>query len=387
MLLTLWLSSRAAFINFEDQFLVLGFTLAVAIWFYSQLKIPTAFFVYLGMFALWVLLIAFVEQRVSYPTLIGHLLRVAVGIIAVVVLNNRLFHLFPLWVYRLSLMGLPLYALGLFAPDLIAKAYALTPEILTFHGGTLIEGRLDSGLPRASWLFYTLSPTRLSQNAGFMWEPAAFAFVTVSALTLRLIRGHRSLDKQNIILTIATLTTLSTTGYLGLALALGYWVFSVWENKLLAVACLLPAIVTALLGFDFILPKITAEFETGYSDSMRWSLSRYASFLRDFEVFRRSPLLGTGLVADPGYDSHNGFSDYLRRYGLFWTMATLVLLATSLRRVATLPGTATFLAVILVFAWSEKFFELPLFYALQFAVFLPLAQRVYPQGGHIARSP
>ena len=333
---------------------------------------------------LWIFLHAFIGQRFSTPTIAGHLLRVAVGIFVVTLLNTRLFHLFPLWVALLSLLGLPLYALGLLAPELISKAYELTPELLTFHGGTVIDGRLDSGLPRASWLFYTLSPTRLTQNAGFMWEPAAFAFMTVSALTLRLIRGHRALDWQNTTLLLATLTTMSTTGFLGLAVALTYWSFSALQNKFIALALLLPALLITLLGFDFILPKITAEFQTGYSDSMRWSLSRYASFLRDFEVFRQHPLLGTGLIADPGYDSHNGLTDYLRRYGLLWALATAALLAASIRRVAAPLGTLTFLAIILLFAWSEKFFELPIFYLMQFAVFLPAAQRARTKGGYLA---
>ena len=217
----------------------------------------------------------------------------------------------------------------------------------------------------------TLSPTRLSQNAGFMWEPAAFAMVTTLALTLRLARGQRGADWQNLTLLLAALTTMSTTGFLGLAVALSYWAFAGLQNKRLAATLLLPALTAALLGLDIILPKITAEFQTGYAENMRWSLSRYASFLRDMAVFQQQPLLGTGLFADPGYDSHNGLSDYLRRYGLLWALASLGLLAGSLRCVATPLGTLAFLAVTLLFAWSEKFFELPLFYMLQFAIFLP----------------
>lgn len=374
MLLVLLLSSRAAFIRYEEPFLMAGFVLTGALWFHSRLKIPAAAIAYLGLGLLWILVLAFIDQRFILATGVGHFLRLGVGVFVLVLLGARVFTLFPLWVALLALVGLPLYALGRMAPEVMTTLYTYTPDALKFFGGTIIDGRLDSGLPRASWLVYTVSPTRLTQNPGFMWEPAAFAMMTVSALTLRLISGARRLDWQNAVLLLATLTTVSTTGYIALALPLTYWAVTT-QSKVLLLA--LPLLALGVLNLDFIVPKIVAEFQNSDLGQVRWSLSRYGSFLRDMDLFARAPILGTGLFYDPGYDSNNGFSDYLRRFGLLWFLVSTGLLFAAMRRVAPLAGALLFIAVVLLFSWSEKFFELPFYYMLGFAAFLPARQ---PEG-------
>ncbi|MCF6272420.1 MAG: hypothetical protein L3J37_04395 [Rhodobacteraceae bacterium] len=366
VLLLLMLSSRSAFIRFEDNFLIAGFLLVAVLWFHGRQPVPSAFLVYLAATFFWIFLQGFISQNLLLTPVLGHLLRLGTGMLAVLMLGARFFSLFPLWVARLALVSLPFFLLGLLAPETIFTLYALTPDALRFAGGTLIDGRLDSAVPRASWLVYTLSPTRTGQNPGFMWEPAAFAMMTVSALTLRLATGHKSLDWQNITLVIATLSTLSTTGFIGLSLPLFYWALTTRAGALVLLA---PLLALLALNLDFLLPKITAEFQAD-TGQIRWALSRYASFLRDMEFFAAHPLLGTGFGFETGYDSNNGLSDYLRRFGGLWFLAMVFLLFAAVRPRAHLGGTLTFIAVILLFSWSEKFFELPFFYALLFSAFL-----------------
>jgi hypothetical protein len=74
-----------------------------------------------------------------------------------------------------------------------------------------------------------------------------------------------------------------------------YWMARHSVPTFLFALCIVPFLMLAFFSLPFLGPKIAAEFGSGYSSQITWSLSRYASFQLDMDEFVRKPLLGAGI--------------------------------------------------------------------------------------------
>lgn len=375
LVLIMMLASSRIFLDgyapqIQISLMVMGFILWVC---YSRTFSGFAI-TYLYVMVAWVVYICATTNTVDMQTVYGHFVRIIAAVFIASFLGVRFFNIFASWTVRLAAAGLPVFVIGALYPALIYKIYDAWPLFLRLDTGTIVDGHLMYAWRRVSLGFVTLSVDRSFQNHGFMWEPAAFAMMTAIALMIRLIQGRRIFSPGNLILIVATLSTLSTTAFMALILISLYWASRQRGAAPVLFVLAIPALFVLFSSFGFLWPKIAAELEAGYSDSMVWSLSRYASFIRDFREFSLSPLLGAGIfdvgrpLYDPTHPSNNGLSDFLVRFGLIWTAITVAMYSFSIKLIpgGSAVGVATAVAVILIFAWSEKFFELPLFLTFQF---------------------
>ena len=182
----------------------------------------------------------------------------------------------------------------------------------------------------------------------------------------------------NSILILGILATLSTTSIIALGLTLILLAIHLGGIGLIAIYFTLPILTIIFFQSDILWAKILHEYQAGYSNSMKWSLSRFASFTLDMRDLKLAPLMGNGIMTET-HDyarqrlaSNNGFSDYLSRYGLIMTLYISVLFCWGTyqrfhnKKIFILGICLT----VLIFSWSEKFFELPFFYLVVFSNYI-----------------
>ncbi|WP_206188535.1 hypothetical protein [Parasedimentitalea denitrificans] len=385
IILVLLVSTRAAFVNFESEATILIFLVSGIIWLFRGARIVPAALIFVTVSLVWLSLHAILHDMTNAKTLAGHFVRILIAFFVLGIVARPL-DVFVKWVTVFSSVGLGLFFIGLLAPTLTEVLYDATPAVLQFSGGTVVGEQLTGAWARASWLFYIFAPERSTQNHGFMWEPAAYAMVCSFALWCRILAGRYQFDRTNIILLLAIASTVSTTGTVGLAISLGVMLLHRGVTGALVILLTLPMALAFFFNADFLVAKILAEVTSGYSVYMQWGLSRSASFQLDMQSLRHALILGNGIVVEASdtllfrLPSNNGFSDYLARHGLVMSayLAGIFMLGTYKQFRVGLLKVLCFCAVVFLFAWSEKFFELPLFYLLAFAGYYRREHAVSP---------
>lgn len=140
------------------------------------------------------------------------------------------------------------------------------------------------------------------RNCGPMWEPGVFAALLIITLFISEVYKKKLFTKYNFPIILALLTTFSTTGYLAL---LVITVLHFIQEKSFSVSyyILLFIVIAAVASFQIIDDKITSQYyglsDEIYgvdqaSDEYKVSISRYASFVVDYDVFAERPWLGYG---------------------------------------------------------------------------------------------
>lgn len=373
IILLLIVSSRVAFEPIAEPFLLGVFGVTLGAWAVRGMHMAPVMLVYLAAMSVWVGGHALVSDYINWTTVLGHFVRILVGFFVLGIVSDPLERMAS-WIVNFTAAGMIVYGFGQISPPVFETLYNFTPEIMRLSGGDSNQ-TVAGGWPRANWLFVTFSSERPGQFHGFMWEPAAAGMIMSLALWLRMLAGHRTFDRGNVILMAGVLATLSTTSILALAITVTFTSLRHGRFGLLALYFVLPAFLVVFSQSDYLLEKIVSEFKAGYSGSMQWSLSRFASYILDMRDFSLAPFFGNGIVVETHASaglrlpSNNGISDYLNRYGIYMSLLAFVIYSVGMiryyrhRKVMLLGMTA----VLVVFAWAEKFFELPFFYTLSFA--------------------
>lgn len=234
------------------------------------------------------------------------------------------------------------------------------------------------------------------RNSGMFWEPGAFAGYIVATLLLfvdnieALWRNHL---RQFIILSIALLTTFSTTGYITFFLLILLFLLK-WgtNNKKRFISYVLVAVIAlsgvfAYIRLDFLGEKIQHQFrdaeqmtENDISDS------RFGSIVVDLPYIVSHPVFGNGLAQSTRLRFHlgvfdeedldglgNGFSGCIASMGGLFMIAFL--LAIGFNRSLK----AQWLVIIMVIALlqGEYFLNYPFFMMFPFIHFnMDLKQRI-----------
>lgn len=144
----------------------------------------------------------------------------------------------------------------------------------------------------------------LNRNAGFAWEPGAFACFINLAIYCNLIRYNFSIQKNPRfwVLLIALITTFSTTGY---AIFLVLMMLYMYNKQMKYVIAFSPIVIIALLYIStlpFMIDKLVniSEFNTeemvmrSARNKTLQTPQRFESFLIDFVDFKNNPIIGYG---------------------------------------------------------------------------------------------
>lgn len=229
------------------------------------------------------------------------------------------------------------------------------------------------------------------RNAGIFWEAGAFAvflnitlFLHYSSKSIKVVGDL--FDKQASILILALATTTSTMGALSLMILLTFFsgqLKSVFKYVLLALI-----VITSYLAFstvEFLGEKINREL-----NQSRITNNRFGSALKDFDNIAERPLLGWSRRIEVVFKTTvrssvthrpNGFTNFLRNYGLIYFSVYFFLVFSSFKNIYyyyhhTYNNYLPLFGVILLFiaSFSEVIFDLAFLKSLLFlyAAYYPL---------------
>ncbi|SHJ71397.1 hypothetical protein SAMN04488007_1186 [Maribacter aquivivus] len=228
---------------------------------------------------------------------------------------------------HLALISIVFYVIQFYQNGAIVKAIGNTFESLTVN---------DESSRYTNFLIFTYDTIHYYRNSGFCWEPGAFGSFLTLALLFNFLMNDFKLNKEAFIITLAILTTVSTTAYLGVFLLffLRYRVL----NKGSKVAIIAFAIIFALAipNVPFLGDKIVEIYDqdikdlkrieqlsTYYDDVQRQiPLNRFASAIFLYEQFDWKLFLGVSNQYDEYYiheyniNISNGIMDFITKFGV-----------------------------------------------------------------------
>jgi len=319
--------------------------------------------------------ITYIEYEVwNLTTTLGFYTRLLLGYFVVAAIGRNFFTLFENLVYKLTLIGLPFYVLGNLMPEAMIALHNLLgtfPSI--FQTSDVVTGYQQQ--PVDSFLIYSFWIDRLDHNQGFMWESAAYAGVLLLAIFVRLTLDNYTGSMRLLVFVIALLTTKSATGYVASLVVFAYYLTNVNWNKRVMMGLFLVPVFATVLSVDYVYDKVVAETERGDYQTEGGGNSRLSSFIWDFRDFVEHPILGIGIFGDnrkTGYNqenSVNGVSDTFVRFGAIGAILFLMCYSFSCRKFCRsnhAKGWHLMLLLLLLINWSERFFTMPLFFAMQF---------------------
>ncbi len=233
------------------------------------------------------------------------------------------------------------------------------------------------------------------RNAGIFWESGAFAvFLNITLFlhySTKSIKSVKDLfNKESTILIIALASTTSTMGALSLMIILSF--FSAQLKSALKYALLIIIIFSAYLAFttvDFLGEKINREL-----NQSKVTNNRFGSALKDFENIAERPLLGWSRRIEVVFNTTvysakthrpNGFTNFLRNYGLVYFSFYFALVFYSFKNIyiyhnhsynAYVPMFGVFLLCLISF--SEVIFDLAFLKSLMFlsTAYIPLKDKL-----------
>lgn len=240
------------------------------------------------------------------------------------------------------------------------------------------------------------------RNAGIFWEPGALSGLSLLGLLLLAFLPERPPRGRVIgiavILSLAVVSTQSTTGYLLLPVALFLLLLRLWRGRgggfvALGLAAVLPVLVAGALAayeLPFMREKIESQFQAVQAGTGEWELTRLGTLINDVRDIRERPLAGWGanplvrpsqqaLSETARMTQGNGFANWIVRFGLVGLAVFLFSLASGLRQYGRATRTQAWLAVGLVclLLQGEAFLNYPLFLGLMFIAAAPHARRYW----------
>jgi hypothetical protein len=372
----------------DITFLFLFTCLAGLVLIYRKIQIDRFFIVFLLIY-----LTVMIAQMVKFnylplTTYLGVFIRIVFGYLTVRVLGRNFTKYYVNILYVLSIIGFFIYV-----PQLILPGFG---RFLISNISPLLRNPLYSG---DIWyapdiiLFVFNSGEGVYRNCGAFWEPGAYAGFLAIAIIFHYLENRTINDKKSIVLLLALLSTVSTTGII----ALGFFLIMFIGNKvaplykLILFPSIIAIIVVAFTTLDFLGEKITSQMDVANT----YNNTRFKSAVLDLQDFAENPVLGLG--RDPktrfkGISSQalthrtNGVSNYLVTYGififLFYFGSILYAFYKLCLKYNYHPKYALYsLILIFIVGFSEVFFSLPFFYGLamlHMVIEVPEQRTVYP---------
>jgi hypothetical protein len=252
----------------------------------------------------------------------------------------------------------------------------------------------DNGFTRPLFV-YTFYGEFTPRNLGMFWEPGAFqGYMILALIFLTIIKNNisrKSYWRSLFILSAAVLTTMSTTGYIVLALmpVLHFnWRtknYKIFISRILIVFMFLPIFIGGTIyafnNLPFLREKIEKQLSKVNERERTWKQQRVGSLIFDFEYIKQRPLTGWGIHGATRYSLHpelwelgelggmgNGFSDFNAKFGVIGFMTWFISVFLGFR---LLYRGNTFFAIytcciILLELQGEGFLNYPLFLGLAF---------------------
>ena len=240
--------------------------------------------------------------------------------------EKTLFYLIKV-VTHLALISIVFYIIQFYQNGAIVKAIGNAFESVTVN---------DNSLRYTNFLVFTYDTIHYYRNSGFCWEPGAFGSFLTLALLFNFLMNDFKLNKEAFIITLAILTTVSTTAYLAVFLLffLRYRVLNKGSKVTIIAFAILFAI--AIPNVPFLGEKIVEIYDQDIRDLKRIEelstyydnverqipLNRFASVIFLYEQFDWKLFLGVSNQYDEYYINEynvnisNGIMDFITKFGV-----------------------------------------------------------------------
>lgn len=311
--------------------------------------------------------------------------RLSLGFIALSYFRYGAFRYYVKWLYLFSLISIIFYIAQLINFDFTFFIINSIQKSIPFISNASNETNANIifwGLQRDIGTEY--------RNCGFMWEPGAFAAMLLPAIFLAFAISKHKWNFKITVMVIALLTTLSTTGYIGLAVILIWHFLALKKRKILFILGPFAIILFTYLfiTLDFLGAKIIDHFETidiiidnAYSTNREFaSLGRFGSAKMDLIDLQKNLFFGIGgsdeqmtTIKGKFINRTNGLTNYLLRFGVvgfllfFWFF---IKSSQNLSRYFSYSYPYFFIIIILVLSFSNGVLLTPLFLMFQMTFIL-----------------
>jgi len=217
------------------------------------------------------------------------------------------------------------------------------------------------------------------RNSGPFWEPGAFVIFIIIAMIFNIIEAKKLWTKQNIVLTLAVISTLSTTGYIAFFLLIMsyYFVTGNMVKNIVILSIAIPTGVGLYYNLEFMHGKIDKNIEADDDTT-----SRIGSGLADLKDFVKSPIVGWGRGAmryggrafsffTVQQHRNNGLASLLASYGIIAAFTLLYNYYKTLKKLCTVNSFDFRFAIlsfiiILVMSLGQTIFQYTFFYSIMF---------------------
>jgi len=185
------------------------------------------------------------------------------------VLKDKAIYYLVRVITQLAIISIPFYFLQLLPGEIvwsIGKAINLPPHFGGDH--------------YTNFIVFTYVKQHHIRNSGFSWEPGAFGFFLCLALLLHLVTNNFKFDKSAKWLTLAIITTLSTTSYIALLLIVFLYYRGRGVKFSTLTILLVPILILLAVQLPFLFNKITFIYNRDSEDInnieflSRWYLER-----------------------------------------------------------------------------------------------------------------
>lgn len=328
---------------------------------FSDLRKPLKQFRLVIIFILLISLFQFFSLgSVSFPGVLALIMKIMLGMFLMLLYQKIQLNIFDVYIKLLAFLArisIPFFALNFF-----------------IHTGYPIDDHVKS------LLFYTSYdlPKDMLRNPGMFWEAGAFAgYLILALLFVTLVNGHFKIGaykKEVKWLLIGLLTTMSTTGFLVLAILLLVYVFQNFSyGRVIILPIVIAASIYAYNNLEFLSEKIEEQYtEAAQMDKTDISNTRFGALNMDIQYIKSMPLIGNGLDKKTRYRFHpwiedeighgNGMSNFLVYWGiplfLFWVFCIYKFASYA----SGSAGTAiVFTICLLLVLQGEQFLNFPVF--------------------------
>ena len=290
--------------NYFGLIFVLVLTLSYGI--YTKVRLSKSLIFLLIGYVFYFLLLSIKCGEFHYRFFGIYLTYFLISYVAVRSLGVSFFYVYEKIVYQLAKISIFLWLFLILFPgivyDIIGNLSFLETGTENIHSNIFVYTLNTSNL--ADGVAFNLGPIKIYRNAGFSWEPGAFAVMIILAILTNFARKKFAFknNPELLVLVLALITTFSTTGYgLFLLLILYFVVNQNLRNKII----LIPLIFVLGLYFltlPFMLDKIVNTSKRDTDSILRSSIlygikqtpQRLNSFIIDFQDFLNNPVLGYG---------------------------------------------------------------------------------------------
>ena len=317
--------------------MLLGFPLTFLVYKMRGCHLNTSIFFTISILTFIVLLQSFTFNG-DFNTSVKYLLALysVLFIASYLFKGGRFIYLYIKILYVLSIVSLLFWCIDFFSfgHNLLLEIGEKLPQLGWENMRMTREG--STANRSYSLYFYTvyfIDDLLIPQNTGPFWEHGIFSIYLIIAFYINAIYENKILTRYNLVFIITILTTLSSSGYVVLIIAMAFIILQRGGISLSKIFLLLLLLVCTyyISSLDFMTEKIT---ENAMSTN---ESSRFYAMVYHWKQIVESPLIGYGPYLNRVFSdlvmSPNGWTQMLRIWGIPFSIYLLI---------AFLKGTGNF---------------------------------------------